>query len=200
MNLFETHMTLLVQTSDDFERLEAWAAARGLKWTHIQLDQGDFASQPMLTYRGTGTLDQQLNRAEANSAELAECGDQVVRVKIETELNGTDVPRNGLNWNDGQYFEYHIKLHLPRASDLGDAATLAANHGARLSRNARRVMQDGAAERFVTLRARNVGRDQANQLRDRLVEDLRRGSYCIAEIESEFVLFDSAISLDSGWL
>lgn len=73
-------------------------------------------------------------------------------------------------------------------------------HGARLSRNARRQRAEGGEERFVTQRCYRVGRATAQHNLDALAAELRKGDHEIAEIEQEYVVYDSAVHLDHGWL
>mgnify|MGYP001476086563 FL=1 len=61
---FETHLTLDARTPERIEEAARWARANGLKFTHIRLDQGPSASQPMVTYHGHGTLAGELAVAE----------------------------------------------------------------------------------------------------------------------------------------
>ncbi|MDQ3789475.1 MAG: hypothetical protein M3422_19805, partial [Actinomycetota bacterium] len=51
---FEVHLTDSAQEAD---ALAAFASRRGAKFTHILLNRGDTPSQPMLTVRGSGTLE-----------------------------------------------------------------------------------------------------------------------------------------------
>ncbi|WP_131742355.1 hypothetical protein [Actinomadura roseirufa] len=65
---FEAHLT--VHHGVSAEEVAAWAAGRGMKFTHIVLERGRVASQPMLTVRCRGTLDEALVQAERTAARL----------------------------------------------------------------------------------------------------------------------------------
>ncbi len=67
-----------------------------------------------------------------------------------------------------------------------------------MSWNARRVLADGAHERFVTQRCHDVDAPAAHAALQRLLADL--DGVQIIEVEEEFVLYDSDLSLDDGWI
>ncbi|MDA2806030.1 nucleotidyl transferase AbiEii/AbiGii toxin family protein [Nocardiopsis suaedae] len=214
---FETHLTLDARTPDRIEEAARWARAHGLKFTHIELDRGSSASQPMVTYHGHGTLDGELAVAERWAGRLSGAGLPVTRTKIEASPVNTGVP-----WTAEEahtlpghcYFEFHIKLLLAPDADLDALARLVKPHRARLSRNARRVREDGYQERFVTQRFSGVGRPTATALHRKLLDELegqglrylppRRAADApepgILGTEREFVVYDSALDLDAGWM
>ena len=69
----------------------------------------------------------------------------------------------------------------------------------RLSRNAAKV--EGARhERFVTQRCWAAGRTTARGHLDNLVTALRAGRYDLIDVEEEFVVYDSNLAVDAGWL
>ncbi|MFI6575339.1 nucleotidyl transferase AbiEii/AbiGii toxin family protein [Nocardiopsis sp. NPDC050513] len=215
---FETHLTLDAHTPERVEEAAAWARDNGLKFTHIELDRGASASQPMVTYHGHGTLSGELAVAERWTARLAEAGFEVTRTKIEASPLNVDVPRTreeALALPPHCYFEHHIKLLLAPDTDLDALSRLVEPHLARLSRNARRVREDGCQERFVTQRCSRVGVPTAVTLLDRLEEALRgeglEWAYRsprdrrapvpgMVDLEREFVVYDSALDLDAGWM
>ena len=214
---FETHLTLDARTPERIEEAARWARANGLKFTHIRLDQGPSASQPMVTYHGHGTLAGELAVAERWAERLSGAGLPVTRTKIEASPKNTGVP-----WTAEQahalpehcYFEFHVKLLLAPDADLDALTRLVEPHRARLSRNARRVREDGYQERFVTQRCSRVGRPTAWALYLDLLDELagqglrylspRRASEApepgILDTEQEFVVHDSALDLDAGWM
>lgn len=77
---------------------------------------------------------------------------------------------------------------------------LVAAHGARLSRNARRELADGAQERFVNQRCHGVGLATARKRLDELVDTLRAAGHEPTAVEQEYVVFDSDRHHDHGWL
>ncbi|MCR9200368.1 MAG: hypothetical protein NXI04_17170 [Planctomycetaceae bacterium] len=193
---FETHLTIDAGSSDSCGTLEiarVWAVQHNIKWTHIQLDRGAFASQPMLTFWGNGRLAEQKARGQAVADELAQQSIRVVRHKIETTLAADNCVEPGL------YFECHVKLQLNDERQHHTARQIAARHNAHLSRNARRQEADGCQQRFLTLRQyTGVGRDLLGA-QERLCGDLQSSQIVVLEVESERVVFDSHLQLDEGW-
>ncbi|GAA0938879.1 hypothetical protein [Actinocorallia libanotica] len=199
---FESHLTVGCG-APEIEALARWAAGRGLKFSHIVLARGRVASQPMLTARGSGDLAGVLAAAERTKAALAADGFTVTRSKIEAAPWNEGVPatdEEALAWGPGRYFEHHLKLLLEPGADTGALAALVVPHAAHLSHNARRIREDGAAERFVTQRCRLVGGPAAERRLAALVAALEARHHRIVEVEREFVVFDDGESLDAGWI
>ncbi|TVT62162.1 nucleotidyl transferase AbiEii/AbiGii toxin family protein [Amycolatopsis rhizosphaerae] len=213
---FDIHLTVYGHQS---AVLAVFGTEHRLKVTHIVLDRGTHASQPMLTLAGSGTLDDQLALAASWSERLRAAGLGVQRVKVEAAPWNEGVPRTdaeaadeppvytGRSYWGGRdrperYFEHHVKLLLPDdAVDRLVALTdLVVPHGARPSRVARRRRPDGREERFATQRCHGVGRETAMARLDALVADLRAAGHEIVEIEQEYVVHDTALHYDHGWL
>jgi hypothetical protein len=197
---FEFHITV---SGDDAARLAAWAGERGVKFTHIVLARGETVSQPMLTVRAEGTTEAVLADAEAMAGELREMGFRVTRVKVESSPFADGVPATAEQaavQPADRYFEHHLKLLLPLDLDEAALADLVTPHGAHLSRNARRVREDGRAERFVTQRCHRVGTDSAVADLDRLIETLRDAGHEMVSVEREYVVYDSSPAVDTGWI
>jgi hypothetical protein len=186
---FETHVT--VAPADDAE-LRLWAEEHGGKYTRIVLDRGDSPDQPMLTFRGRGTLDAQRALAGERVERLRDAGFRVVRVKIEAP------PFNAGVIGDGLYFEHHVKLVLADDVEVAAARETSVRHGAHLSRNARRALVDGRHERFVTQRCYDVEAAEAGRRLDALVAAL--SGFTVVEVEREYVVVDDHPGLDDGWL
>jgi hypothetical protein len=199
---FEIHITVHAGYA---ETLESFAATHGMKFVHILLDRGTYVSQPMVTLPGRGTLADQHAAVQRWQGELRKAGIYSCRTKIEAAPWCLGVPQSdqdAATEPDGRYFEHHIKLLLPTVTmaDLVAVTDLVAPHGARLSRNARRVRTDGAQERFVSQRCHGVGLATARRRLDMLVDALRAAGYDIIAVEQEYVVFDSDLGHDQGWL
>ena len=89
---------------------------------------------------------------------------------------------------------------LDSRADLLAVAELAERHKAHLSRNALSAQSDGYHERFVTQRCLAVGRDEARQQLQVLLDTIRLQRHPILKIEEEFVVYDSNLALDAGWI
>ncbi|MER5730042.1 hypothetical protein ABT084_17145 [Streptomyces sp. NPDC002138] len=188
MSSYETHVTVRCPDPATLSRLETWAGESGLKVTHIVLARGRMVSQPMLTLR-----DRTGHRALL--PRLRTAGFDPVRVKVETVPWTTDEPGPG-----GGYFEHHLRLCLPAGFDRAALEELVAPHGAHLSWNARKLLEGGERhERFVTQRWRGTER-AAGAACAALAAELRGAGYDISAEEREFVLYDSDLSVDDGWI
>ncbi|MEW2397093.1 hypothetical protein [Streptomyces sp. NPDC046862] len=203
---FETHLTIGADPGGGHdEPLRRWARDHGLKYTRIVLDRGQSPDQPMVTCRGSGTLAGQRAAARAWVDRLRGDGFDVTRVKIEAAPWNDDVPRTRADAAALPprecYFEHHIKLVL-----IGDAArldslrALVVPHAAHVSRNARRALDAGRHERFVTQRCRGVGRSEARDRLDALLSALADAGHTAVETEEEFVVHDDNPVLDAGWI
>ncbi len=200
---FETHVTVRAAGPDDVDALRAFTERHRLKFHHIVLDRGRTPSQPMVSLRGRGNLSGELAAAADLSRRLTAAGLIVTRVKIEVAPDNRDVPDSDAEAaarHPDRYFEHHVKLALDAGTDVRPLAGLACGHAAHLSRNARRVREDGMKERFVTQRCHAVGRPAARGRLDALLAALAAGGYMILSVEEEFVVYDSNPAVDAGWL
>ncbi|WP_327694714.1 hypothetical protein [Streptomyces sp. NBC_00459] len=203
--MYETHITVRCENPAEAERLGRWATAAGLKLTHIVLARGRMPAQPMLTLTGSPSYAAEAARAREVGARLRADGFQPVRVKIESSPWAPEVPREPRT--DERYFEHHAKLRLPVDADLDALAARVVPYGAHLSWNARRVARSGRwAERFVTQRCWGVDAAGAGRALERLLAELGKpgehhaiGGEVIG-VEREFVLYDSDLSVDDGWI
>ncbi|MFK3978905.1 hypothetical protein ACI2K4_00865 [Micromonospora sp. NPDC050397] len=173
---FEIHITTY---SHHAKQLAAFAEQHGVKFLHILLDRGTNVSQPMLTFTGSGTLEQQRVLVEHWRDRLREAGLHACRAKIEAAPWCTGVPQTDRDAADepgDRYFEHHVKVLLsnPTVADLVTITDLVAPHGARLSQNARRQHTSGQQERFVNQRGYGIGLTTAEQRLESLVVDLVR--------------------------
>ncbi|MFE9904089.1 hypothetical protein [Streptomyces achromogenes] len=195
--LYESHVTVRCTGPAAWARLRRWAAVAGLKLTHIVLARGRMREQPMLTLSGSASYAEQSARVRGVVARLRTDGFEPVRVKTESVPWAPEVPVL-LGADDERYFEHHVKLLLGADTDLDALAARVVPHGAHLSWNARRVRAGARHERFVTQRCRGVGADGAGRALERLLTDL--GGCVVLDVEREFVLYDSDLSVDDGWI
>ncbi|MER6785597.1 hypothetical protein ABT330_13345 [Streptomyces sp. NPDC000658] len=195
-SLYETHVTVRCTGPDETRRLRRWASAAGLRLTHIVLARGRMREQPMLTLSGGGSFAEASARARGVVARLVADGFDPVRVKTESTPWAPEVPL--LPCEDERYFEHHVKLRLAADADLLALAARVVPHRAHLSWNARRVRGDGLHERFVTQRCRGVDAEGAKAALQRLLTELRGCE--VLSVEREFVLHDSDVSVDDGWI
>ncbi|MFJ4814077.1 hypothetical protein [Streptomyces sp. NPDC088801] len=195
-SLYESHVTVRCAGPGESARLRRWAAASGFKLTHIVLARGRMRDQPMLTLSGSPSYACESARVRRVAERLRADGFDPVRVKIESSPRAPEVPRRPCD--DRRYFEHHVKLRLAADTDLAALAARVVPHGAHLSWNARRVRAGAWHERFVTQRCRGVDAEGAGRELERLLTEL--GGYEVLGVEREFVLYDSDVSVDDGWL
>ncbi|MFJ1933224.1 hypothetical protein ACIOGZ_11250 [Kitasatospora sp. NPDC088160] len=206
---FEVHLTVEPGAA---EALAGWADGHGLKFTHILLARGAAPSQPMLTLRANGSLDEVAAATSRTTGRLVRAGFTVLRTKIEATPWAEGVPvsdEDAVPHGARRYFEHHVKLLLPGPlptagltypARLADLAELAVRHGAHLSHNPRRIRDDGRREWFVTQRCRLVGLSTAGRRLEALLRGLAAGGREMVSVEREFVAVDSAEALDEGWI
>lgn len=157
----------------------------------------------MVTRPGRGRLSDEREAAVRVGNDLGAAGFGVIRVKIEAAPWNEGVPgtsRDARIQPDDRYFEHHVKLLLAQDADLSMLSTLSEVHAAHLSRNARRVRDDGFRERFLTQRFHSLGRVEARERLDALVDAVRTAGHAILEVEEEYVVYDSNLALDAGWI
>jgi hypothetical protein len=200
---FETHITVCLDAPERLVELQEWAAVHGLKCLHIILDRGEHVSQPMLTRHGSGLLRDELAVALELSQLLAAAGFPVRRIKIEAAVFNQGVPQTNEEArgqrSDG-YFEHHVKVALESDVSIAAIRDVAEAHSAHLSRNACRQRADGLQERFVTQRCHSLGRRDARRRLDGLLEALANLGHPIVKVEEEYVVYDSNMAVDAGWI
>ncbi len=200
---FETHITVKLQDLDRIDRLQQWGIERNLKFLHILLERGTNVSQPMLTRRGRGDFADELGIANHLAQTLTAEDFAVVRIKIEAAPWNQGVPQSDVEADlhpAHRYFEHHIKLLLESDRDISPLRELVQLQSAHLSRNALQTRNDGFGQRFVTQRCIGVGRSTAKKQLQILVDSIESLGYHPIDIESEFVVYDSNLALDRGWI
>ncbi len=193
---YESHVTVRCSGSAEHERLSRWCAAAGLKLTRIVLARGRMRDQPMLTLTGARSYAEEAARAREVVVRLRAAGFEPVRVKTESTPWAPEVPDGPCG--DGRYFEHHVKLLLDADADLAALAARVVPHGAHLSWNARRARAGARHERFVTQRCHGVDASAAGRAFEALLAEL--SGHHVLDVEREFVLYDSDVTVDEGWL
>lgn len=199
----ETHLTVFLEETRNIEQLQELARVYNLKCLHIILERGETISQPMLTWRAQGELTSQIEKARHLKDIISAAGFPVVRIKIEAAPQNKDVPqsKNELRKQfDGRYFESHIRILLDSRENNRALNEIAERHSAHLSRNALKESQNGFEERFVTQRNWRVGYSESNQKLIRLLNEIKDSGYKVIDVEEKFVVFDSNLEIDRGWI
>ncbi|MEU3465498.1 hypothetical protein ABZ721_36865 [Streptomyces sp. NPDC006733] len=202
VGVLETHLTVVCPDTQA-DRLASWAAARELGFVHIVLARGRTRSQCMVNLVGAGSADAHGRAAERVTDDLTADGFSVARLKTEAAPWAEGVPPDDVTaaaQDPARYFEHHVKLLLPAGQDRALLEELVLPHTAHVSWNARRVRGDGQVERFVTQRCHGVGRTTAAARLSALLRTLHATTFPVLEVEREFVVRDTHLGLDDGWI
>lgn len=199
---FEMHITVSEAALDDnrLELLNQVCRKHDWKMLYIVLAEGLHKSQPMVTYRSSGTLAKQLDEAEGVSLILAQSGFETVRTKIEASPQNSDIPmtEGEMSLHQGRYFEQHIKVKVISTEHLRRLTALAKDYEAHVSHNAFRKDHNGTDVHFVTYRSQR-GMCSAEEDGDRLRRALAEEGFDCFDHVLELVAFDSFRALDKGW-
>jgi hypothetical protein len=197
---FEAHVT--VRAVADLEAFRAACDRLGVKCVAIELPMGETPSQPMTASIHRGELPEVQREVHALARALVAEGFDVTRTKIEALPHNADIPQGDdeAARAAANYFEYHLKLVVPAGADLAAIAAACEPHRARLSRNARKRRDDGAEERFVTLRV-HAGRATSDARFAALADAVATvdGVRVVKRI-TEYTVYDSDLGVDRGWL
>lgn len=199
----ETHLTVSLKGTESIRELQKLAEIHNLKCLHIILERGDTTSQPMLTWRAQGGLTSQTEKAQNLKEIISAAGFPVIRTKIEAAPWNEDVPQTESELqkqSDGRYFESHIRILLDLQAKNRRIKEIAERHSAHFSRNAFREPQNGFEERFVTQRNWNVWYSESNRKLNDLLNEIKNSGYTVIDVEEEFVVFDSNLEIDRGWI
>ncbi|MDQ1922068.1 hypothetical protein [Massilia pseudoviolaceinigra] len=170
---------------------DCYAASIGAKPMVIELARGVHPVQPMLTLCRDGALEEVVRFAQALAGQAAQSGFEVVRCKIEQDASADVIRTPGARHH---YVEWHGRMVVPEPIRM-QLAALSEQYGAHLSNNAIR----GGDIRYVTLR--ETGGHAALRRRVAALSDaIAAQGWVIGKQQWESVVFDSNLTLDSGWL
>jgi hypothetical protein len=200
---FESHITIEAADADGREHFRSACRQLGVKCVLIELPEGASRSQPMTACYHHGEIGSVAEEVASHCRTLRAAGFSLVRIKLEAVAaneGGPDSDEEGARATAANYFEFHVKLLLAADSDLDVLRACCERYGARLSRNAFKWEEDGRSERFVTMRLYRIGRQSALGRLDALEKELTSAGFVIVNRQKEYTIFDSAESLDAGWL
>lgn len=213
---FEIHIFVL-PLNPSLEVAEAFTVAcRGsgaaprMKGLLLYLDYEDqgFVGVLQSSRYVTGTLADAERGAEEDATILRNDGFEVVRKKIEALTTNDHVPQrtSPACAHPDRYFEFHLLIRDPRGpisnEEVASLRRIASDMRRRLKRPvplSYNALKPG--QRFLNLRARDVGLDDAlMSVRDleRLVAET--GDLEVAKVISEYIVSDDNRALDQGWL
>jgi inosine/xanthosine triphosphate pyrophosphatase family protein len=194
---FEAHVTV---KPCDVRAFAASCARLGVKCLHIVMPSGTAqAQQPMTGSYHQGSLSQAREQVTELARALVRDGFEVTRLKLEATGRAFGAPTDdaaAVGLPRDTYFEHHATVLLPEGFDEASLAQACRAHGGYLSRNLRK----SAAERFVTVRAYQVGLGTAEAGFEAVLEAVRALGLTVKNRAREFTVFDSAPQLDAGWM
>lgn len=199
----ETHLTVHLSETKTIAELQTWGAAHGLKCLHIILEQGNAPSQPMLTKRAGSKLSDEFAAASRLKELLISEGFPVLRIKIEAAPWNEDVPQSAaevIEQSPERYFESHIRILCGKEADNSELIEAVTPHSAHLSRNALRQRENDSEERFVTQRSAKVGYVESRRRLNAILSAIRNLGYTVIDVEEEYVVYDSNLEIDAGWI
>jgi non-canonical purine NTP pyrophosphatase (RdgB/HAM1 family) len=199
---FEAHITVIADGAAAIDRFCGFCDDAWIKAVLIELPEGKTRSQPMTASYHHGTLREALDQVFDIARRLAAADFDVTRVKLEAVGRNREIPETAEQAaaDPGGYFEYHIKVLVEAGADRAPLAAACERHGAHLSRNARKIRDDGVAERFVTLRVYGVGRAEAEARFAALSDEVAALGHPLGQRIREYTVYDSDEGVDAGWL
>lgn len=200
---FESHITVNAESYTQVERFRQLCAEMELKSIVIELARGVSRTQPMTATHHQGSLESVLAEVQSIAQAFERHGFNVARVKLEADPDNNGVPHTDAEASllpATNYFEFHVLVILTGLSELSALGELCAQHDVHLSSNAFKRLPEGKAQRFVTMRLYGVGRNRAAALFERLSSDLEKAGYRIARAVREYVVYDTNLLLDAGWM
>lgn len=196
--VFETHVTVSSAAEDGAFRRACGEI--GVKCISIDLPAGDTRRQPMTGSFHRGSLLDAQREAIAIGQELVRRGFDVVRTKIEQHGRLENAPatdEEARRAGPNSYFEYHAKLLIAPGSDEPAIRRALAKVDGHLSSNA---ANPSSNERFVTLRAFGLGRENAERRFRELLSAIAELGLPIRNRVREYTVFDSNPHTDHGWI
>lgn len=208
---YECHITVEIEPRQ-IEQFKKVCAQLDSKSLVIVLDNGQYPRQPMLAKILKGSPAEVVCSIESIHNELSKLF-RIIRIKVETEFGCPSLPSNRVEASGlpkDCYFEFHVRIKLPKDEALDDLRREVKIYDGHLSNNAlsenEETFENDAVlkkityqQRFITQRFRNVGKDEAEQGLEKLLNFLKQKKLHVDKVVREFNIFDSNAYLDSGW-
>lgn len=197
---FEIHVTV---ESAELDAFRAACAALGVKPIVLDLHLRSGGAVRDVQTSSVFHGDNQGSLAEVRriSDGLAAAGFRVLREKIETVPWHPAAPsarRPGLAMEPGCYFEAHLNVVCTEARKPL-LKLVADGHGAHLSRNAFKVLEDGSFTIMITHRAHSGTEQEFRADLARLSAMLTEAGFAVAKEIVEFSIHDTKPQHDAAW-
>lgn len=205
---FEMHVTVAAAPADQFRQACEQLGVKPI-FLALQDRSGSTVLEDVMTSSVfVGENRTALDELDRIAVGLRAAGFDVVRRKIETVPWHPAAP-SGLNgvstMPPGGYFESHLNV-LVDTEVVNEAAAreqlrvIAREHGAHLSRNIFKKLENGAFTVMTTLRAYEGTREAFEARREALGAAFAAAGFKLEKLVTEFSLFDSRTGHDASWL
>jgi len=201
--IFEVHVTVSNDSQENENAFRQLCDKLKCKSILIQLPSGTFHKQLMTGSYHRGNMLAVHRVAMELSQRFAQAGFDITRTKVEAMMSNKGVPQTNdeaRRLSRENYFEFHVKLQLPLSVALDELKRLCQKFDAHLSMNAFKKLEDGATQRFVTLRLYDVGREVAERRFNDCLAALSAANYQVLTRMREYSVYDSNVKLDTGWI
>lgn len=191
---YEIHITVSLNSVNTIDKFERYCISKGYKPLIIQLPNGDYPIQPMISYvidlDNMSDLYSKLDEIELG---LNSNGFKPIRRKVEIPEYLYDLFIKENPDFKGLYFEWHGKINCDEflANFLKEVCK---SYNSHLSKNS---LKNNPNERFITVRSyesRSVFRSHVHSVLNGIKKYVVPFKY-----QYEYCIIDSNINLDKGW-
>jgi NTP pyrophosphatase (non-canonical NTP hydrolase) len=193
---FELHLTL--ESVTDIDKFKTVCLQTGVKPIIIELD-ADIPLDVMTSSRHFGTNQSVMCEMMRIHSALTDNGFSVIRKKVETVTWHPMAPQESEAMPEGCYFETHIGLSIT-TEQLDKLQAIVREHGAHLSRNKFKTIDDTTHVRMCTLRSYTQPLKEFEQCLAALTTALTDAAFEIVDVINEFAIYDTNSAHDNTWL
>lgn len=153
---------------------------------------GDFPVQPMLTFWITDQVDAVTEIVKEIEQDMINKKIPIIRQKIEEMAHNEGVPDE---CTGDHYFEFHFKVNISNTNDWNKIVELIVPYGGHLFYNP----YNKSLKPIVTIR-RYTSLTSLENIYKQIVTLLKENGFICEEVEREYSVYDSNVSLDKNWL
>lgn len=196
---YELHLTVQCPEQQDVLNFLAFCQAHKLKSLVIELSQGHYQRQVMISAR-LGPEPVQAYERICQLQSLLSQKFEIIRTKIEASILNQNIPQtNSEALLHTGYFEHHVRLQLKPNQDLELLKQQCQTLNAHLSRNAIQTQTDGLQERFATQRIYQRGLNESKQVLALFLDYCQLQQIPVLNAIQEYIIYDNGLVLDQGW-
>lgn len=196
--IFEIHLTVDSLTKERLPSFEQFCQTLGGQAVLIQLPVGEHTQQPMFTMTEKGeNLAEILAFIDDLKPRFVAENFSIIRTKLEIPAHQANEFLSQYPDTNG-YFEWHGKVDFVGLKNLPTLQVLAKNHQVHLSQNSLKNLPN---QRFITLRYQLAQQEDFYQKIADITQTIQQyPHFSLLRSQAEYCVFDSNISLDTGWL